>query len=222
MKKILVSAFSFYLIACGSFFLFESDDLFAATVQDQITVSQAVTAEISITSPANVTMSPSLGGITGGNSDGYAQWTITTSSFGGFTATLTASGTPSQNYVMLGNTGADYIDNYTPATYNVPDYAWAVTNAAEFGFTATTTTTTDVGQLFKTTAPGAGPCNVGSNVAADTCWINASTTAKQVMNRSTSAASGTALGIHFKVTLNNHNVVEDTYVATTTITATTQ
>lgn len=222
MKKILVSAFSLYLIFLGSFFLFESDDLFAATVQDQITVSQSVTAEISITSPANVTMSPSLGGITGGNSDGYAQWTVTTSANDGFTATLTASGTPSQNYVMLGNSYGDYIDNYTEAAYNVPDYTWSVTSAAEFGYTATTSTAADVAQAFKTTSPGSGPCNAGSNAAADTCWIAASTTARQVMNRSTSATSGTSLGIHFKVTLNNHNVVEDTYVATTTITATTQ
>ncbi len=221
MKKILISAFSLYLVFCGSFVLFESDDLFAAEDADQITVTQSVTADISISAPSDVTMSPSLGGVAGGDSHGYAQWTITTGSVGGFTATLTASGTPAQDYVMLGNTQGDWIDNYTSATYNVPDYTWAVTNAAEFGYTATTSTAANVAQAFKS-AGAADPCNVAGTAHEDQCWVAASTTARQVMNRSTSAGSGTQLGIHFRVTINNHSVTTDTYVATTTITATTQ
>ncbi len=168
------------------------------------------------------TSKPPLGGITGGTSNGYAQWTITTGASGGFTAALTATTTAAPfMYAMKGNVYGDWIDNYAGTT-TIPTYLWNVVNAAEFGFTATTTTAADVGQSFKTAGAGLGPCNTGSNVLADTCWIGASTTAKQVMNRSTSAVSGTSLGVHFRVQINNHAVLEDTYVATTTITATTQ
>lgn len=224
MKKILVSAFALYLVACGSFMLFESDDLYAfnTTVQDQITITQVVGGDISITSPANVTMSPELGGIAGGTSDGFGVWTIICSDNDGFTAGLTATstGTDASGYVMKGNYEGDWIENYTEGTYGVPDYAWSVSNAAEFGYTATTTTAADLAQAFKSN--GSSPCNTGSTMANDTCWIAASSTSRNLITRTSETLSGVSLSVHFRVQINGHVVTDDTYVATTTITATVQ
>lgn len=172
---------------------------------------------ISITSPSDCVLSPSLGGIAGGASNCFAVWTIVTDSPAGFTASLTATSTgmDGSGYVMKGNTQGDWIDNYTENSYNIPDYNWSVSNAAEFGYTATTTTAADLVSAFKNTASA---CN-GSTMTNDQCWISASSTARQLINRTSPAISGINLSIHFRVQINSHVVISDTYTATTTITA---
>ncbi len=174
---------------------------------------------ISISSPSDCVLSPSLGGIGGGISNCFAVWTITTDSPAGFTASLTATstGTDGSGYVMKGNSINDYIANYTESAYNVPDYDWLVTNAAEFGYTATTTTAADLVSAFKNTT---GVCN-GAAMTNDQCWIAASSTSRQIINRTSSAISGTNLSVHFRVQINSRApaVNQGTYVATTTITA---
>ncbi len=176
---------------------------------------------ISITSPSDCVLSPILGGIGGGISNCFAVWTVTTDSPSGFSATLSATttGTDGSGYVMKGNNINDYIANYTEGAYNVPDYTWAVTNAAEFGYTATTTTAADLAQAFLN--GGGSPCNTGSTMTNDQCWISASSTSRQLINRTSPAISGTSLSVHFRVQINNRTpiVTQGTYVATTTVTA---
>ncbi len=176
---------------------------------------------ISISSPSDCVLSPSLGGIGGGISNCFAVWTITTDSPAGFTASLTATstGTDGSGYVMKGNSINDYIANYTESAYNVPDYDWGggsgFSSAAEFGYTATTTTAVDLAAAFKNSA---GACN-GAAMTNDQCWISASSTSRQLINRTSPAIGGTSLSVHFRVQINNHAVLQDTYVATTTVTA---
>lgn len=222
MKQILASALTISLLALSGYMYFEPAGLSAAVAGDQIQITQVVTGEITISHPSDCAMDSSLGGVTGGTANCYAEWTITTTDSSGFNVALvaTSSGDGPTDYVMAGNTQGDWIDNYTEGTYGVPDFTWAVSNAAEFGYTATTTTAADLPTTFKTTA-GSAPCNAGSTVTDAACWITASSTARTVMNRSSEATSGTKLYINFRVQINNHNVVEDTYTATTTLTATT-
>ncbi len=176
---------------------------------------------ISISSPSDCVLSPNLGGVGGGISNCFAVWTITTDSPSGFTASLTATttGTDGSGYVMKGNSINDYIANYTEGAYNVPDYEWSVTNAAEFGYTATTTDSGDLAQAFLNN--GGNPCNTGSTMTNDTCWIAASSTSRQLINRASPALSGANLSVHFRVQINNRApaVTQGTYVATTTVTA---
>ncbi len=176
---------------------------------------------ISISAPSDCILSPSLGGIAGGTSNCFAVWTITSDNPAGFTASLTASttGTDGSGYVMKGNSQGDWIGNYTEDTYNIPDYDWGggsgFLSAAEFGYTATTTTATDLAAAFKNSA---GACN-GAVMTNDQCWISASSTSRQLINRTSSAIDGISLSVHFRVQINNHAVLQDTYVATTTVTA---
>lgn len=217
MKNIFISTLILILFMFSGYTFLEPQEIFA--LEDQITVTQSVTAEITITSPANVTMSPSIVGITGNPdspSAGYAQWTIATSNNTGFTATFKASSTD-----MVGDTQGDSIQAYTEAVNGVPDYTWSVaTNAAEFGYNATTTTAADLDVSFKSAA-GSSPCNAGSVMTNDQCWLSASTSPETLINRTSETTSGgVILGIKFQVEIDNHFVSEDTYTATTTVTAT--
>ncbi len=188
-------------------------------MEDQFTVSQTITDEISFTTPAtNVTMSPSLSGLTGGTSNGGTQVVVTTNNSSGYSMTLTASGTPA----MQGNTQGGSIPDYTPGTANVPDYTFAVAaNRAEFGYTIEASTTLDLDPKFLD--DGASNCNTGSSDTADSCWLNASTTAVTVVNRnSETTGSGSTTTLKFRITINSNpvpSIAEDIYTATSTLTA---
>lgn len=167
---------------------------------------------IAMTAASDVAMSPDLGGVTGGTSNGSTVVTVTTDSGAGYTLSLKASSSPA----MQGNTHGGTIADYTPAGAN-PDYTFSVpATTAEFGFSPEGT---DIAQRYKN-----GPfstCNTGSADAVDRCW-DALTTSDRTISSRTSAntPSGTATTIKFRLTLGSSNItVADTYTATTTLTA---
>jgi hypothetical protein len=195
---------------------------YGSTTTSQFTISQTVGTEISFATPAsNVTMSPALGGVTGGTSNGSTQVVVRTNSTGGYTMTLQAS----SSLGMIGNASStNYIPAYTPATAGVPDYNFtAPANTARFGYSVKATTTSDVAQLFLDNGTA---CNTGTGSTADKCWLNASTTPVTIINRtSPTPANGATTTINFRVQIQANPspaIPNDTYVATTTLTATTQ
>lgn len=191
----------------------------AGPYEDQITITQSVTAEISITSPSNVSMSPAIPGMTGSGgapSTGQAEWTVITNNNTGFSMTLIASSSPA----MQGNSQGDSFADYTPATANVPDYSWSIAaSAAEFGYSVEPATAADTAQIF---LDNGSACNTGTGQVANKCWLNASTTAVTIINRtSETSSSGQAEVIKFQVEQGASAFkVEDTYTATTTVTVT--
>lgn len=190
-----------------------------SAIEDQFTVTQIVTSEISFLTPAtDITMSPQLAGITGGTSNGSTQVVVHTNNSTGYTMTLTASSSSG----MIGNSEGGNIPAYTPASAGVPDRLFSVaTNKAEFGYTVEASTTADLDQSF---LDDGSNCNTGSADVADQCWLNSSTVAETIVNRtSETLASGATTTIKFRVTINSNpvpSIPEDTYVSTTTLTAT--
>ncbi len=188
-------------------------------IEDQFTVNQTVTSEISFaTNAADVTMTPSLGGITGGTSNGTTTVIVKTNDSSGYTMTIKASTSPA----MQGNTQGSSIADYTPASASIPDFTYSVPSGQEFGYTVSASTTADLAQKF---LDNGTTCNTGS---ADTgtsasCWYNLSTVATSTILRTTATpASGSTSSIAFKLTINSGGfVVEDTYTATATLTAVT-
>ena len=164
---------------------------------------------ISITSPSDVTMSPAIGGVTGGTGDGSAVWTVITDSPAGYSLTIKASSSPALRF------GSYNFADYTPAGAN-PDYSWSITSTdSEFGFTPEGN---DIVQKYK---DNGSACNTGSGGTADKCWDALSTSAKTIA-QSTSAnhPSGTASTVKFRAESgSSHIQVNGTYTATTTITA---
>lgn len=192
--------------------------------EDQFTISQNVTAEVSFATPASdITMSPAIGGLTGGTANGGTQVVVLTNNDTGYTMTITASSS-------LGMIGVASSTNYIPALVAagaVPLYDFNTStigaNKAYFGYTVEASTTADVAQAFKNNGSA---CNIGANNGSDHCWLNASTTAFTVISRNYyTPASGATTTLKFKVVVNANPspmIPDDTYVATTTLTATLQ
>ncbi len=206
------------LIGAVSFVVLEPTIGFA--IEDQFTVTQVVTSEISFLVQANdITMSPQLAGVTGGTSYGTTSVRVLTNDSAGYNMTLTAS----SSLGMIGDSQGGTIPSYTPAATGVPDFSFSVpANRAEFGYTVEASTTADLDPSFK---DDGAACNTGSGDTVGHCWLNASTTAETIINRSSETpGSGATTTLVFKVVINSSPVPaipEDTYVATTTLTAVT-
>jgi hypothetical protein len=123
-------------------------------VTDDVVVNQTVTSGISITSPADITMTALS--TSQNTAVGSATWTVTTNNYLGYSLTLFASTAPA----MARSGGGGNIADYTPAVAETPE-TWSVSSAAEFGFSArgtnvnTSTYGTDTDCIAGTDVPSA-------------------------------------------------------------------
>lgn len=172
---------------------------------------QMVSTLLSMTAAADVTMSPTLGGIIGGTSNGSTATTVTTDNPAGYELYIKASSSPA----MQGNSQGDTIANYTSG--GAPDFDFSVAASdAEFGFTPEGSDT-----AAEYLDNGTNTCNTGATQTTDKCWAPVTTT-NELIARRTSAnnPSGTATTIKFRLTIGASAFkIEDTYTATTTLTA---
>jgi len=216
-NKTISITLAIYLLGAVVYGAFEAQIIDAASVQDQVVINLTVTSEITITSPSDVTMSPSIPGLTGGAATGTATWTVITNDSSGYSVTHIASST-----TLDGDTQGDAFAAYTEGTAGVPDFTWSVAaGAKEFGYTVNSyTDSSSIAALFK---DNGSACNTGSSVTYNRCYIHASTTAETIYNRSTeTTSSGTSFTIDYKAESGSSAfITEDTYTATTTVTATT-
>ncbi|HTK33485.1 MAG TPA: hypothetical protein VL335_02995 [Candidatus Paceibacterota bacterium] len=228
MRILSQTVLSFFVLTF-IFTAFEPTITRGAVTTSQFTISQIITTEISFATPAtNVVLSPTLGGLTGGTSNGQTQVVVTTGNSTGYSMTLTAS----SSLGMIGNaSSSNYIPAYVPTGTTSPNYNFTVpSNRAYFGYTVAASSTSDAAPFFKNNT---SICNVPtgtsnpSNTAVSSlnCWINASTSPVTIVNRTLqTAASGATTTLFFQVKINSNPspvIPNDTYVATSTLTATT-
>jgi hypothetical protein len=210
------------LILAVVFITIEPAVSLGATATSQFTISQTVTAEIAFaTTASNVIMSPTLGGITGGTSNGATSVAVKTNNLTGYNMTIMASTSSGMQGVA---SSTNFIPAYISTVPGVPDYTFSSeTNSAGFGYAVNATTSTDVAQLFR--SAGSTPCNTGAVTSSSACWLAATTTAVTIINRSTPTPStGATTTLSFRVVIGANPspvIPNDTYVATTTLTATT-
>lgn len=166
-------------------------------------------AYVAISAPADVTMSPSINGLTGGTSNGSAAWTTTTDAPGGYSLTVKVSTNPALQ------SGNDSFADYTPS--GAPDLTFSAAAAdSEFGFTPEGN---DIVQKYK---DNGSSCNTGSSDTADSCWYNFST-ADETIAQSTGGNSPTGTVTTLKMRSQSgtsHIQTNGTYTATVTATAT--
>jgi len=165
---------------------------------------------ISITSPSDLALS-SMGGVSGGSSEGTVTWTVTTDNIAGYTTTVQASTNPA--LTSGGNSFADYV----PAAAD-PDYTFAIASAdSEFGFSPEGS---HINARFK---DNGSICNSGSGDTSAKCWDGLSTTPKTIAGSTVANhPSGTATGVRFRAESGTtHIQPSGAYQATITITATT-
>ncbi|MEA2097669.1 MAG: hypothetical protein U9P70_01140 [Patescibacteria group bacterium] len=166
---------------------------------------------LAITSPTDVTMSPDIGGVSGGTGNGQAVWTVITDSSGGYSLDIKADSAPAMQ------SGANSFADYTLATLGTPDYTWLVASAdSEFGFTPEGN---DIVSKFKD--DGVNTCNTGSNDTPNQCWSNFSTSYENIAGSfDPNHPDGTATTVKFRAESgSSHLQVEGSYQATITVTA---
>ena len=164
---------------------------------------------LSITQPANVIMSPSLGGLTGGTSNGNTSFIVTTDDPAGYTATIQASSSPALTM------GSDSFQDYAPSVGGTPDFTF--TNAATASSFAFSPEGADIAQTYKDNGT---TCNTGSSDTVNACWDGLSTSPKSFLSRtSNNSPSGTTITLKFRAASGaSHVQTAGTYIATSTIT----
>ncbi len=193
----------------------------SASATSQFTETLTVTSEISFLTPgSNIVMLPNIPGLTGGTANGQTQVRVLTNNATGYTMTMTAS----SSLGMIGNTQGGNIPAYVQAG-GVPDFTFVdatAGTAGKFGFTVEASTTADLVAAFKDNGSACGGAGVADVV--DKCWSGVTTTPITIVNRSTfTPSSGATTTIKFRASVGsnpNPIIPEDTYTATTTLTAT--
>jgi hypothetical protein len=168
---------------------------------------QVSEAFLTLSPATDVTMSPALGGVAGGTSNGSTSVVVTTDAPAGYQLFVRAANTPAlQN-------GSESIADYTPAGV-VPDATFTTASTDEhFGFSVEGT---DAAADFTINA---GVCGSGSNVAGS-CWDGLSTIDRLVAEGGSNYPVGATTTLNFRVGIGSAtSVVPGTYVATTTVTA---
>jgi hypothetical protein len=222
LRDAIVATLVVSLVGYASYLLLEPIASFGQSVQDQFVVSQLIGSEISfLTTAADVTLS-TIGGITGGTSEGQTNVRVYTNDAAGFTMTITASNSPA----MVGASQGGVIADYTPAAANVPDFTFASTTSgqqAEFGYSVSASTTGNLAQKFR---DNGSACNTGAldTSGKTSCWYNLSTTGTSTLvTTAPTEISGASSTLFFRVNVPPNPspaLPEDTYYATSTLTAT--
>lgn len=166
---------------------------------------------LAISSPADVTMSPVIGGVTGGTGNGLAVWNVKTDSPAGYQVSAKASTSPALKF------GSYVFADYTEASAGIPDYNWSVATAdSEFGYTVEGS-----GAVLKFLDNGSSACNTGSSNTTDRCWYKFATSDFGIVNSSLpNHPLGTDTTIKFKAQSGSgHLQAEGSYEATITVTA---
>jgi hypothetical protein len=224
LRDSLVSAVLIVAILMASFVLIEPV-VSRGQASDTFTIEQTITGEISfLTFAQDVTMNGSIAGLTGGTATGSAFVKVRTNDDDGYNMTIRFPFSTTTG--MDGETTNAYINNYTPSTPGTPDFNWANNSAgqaSEFGYTVKSSSTADVATRFRNN--GSVCNNASGGDVATKCWMNPSTTAIQVINRTTGGAApqGATTTFMFKVyvpSAANPSLQTDTYNATATLTAT--
>jgi len=159
---------------------------------------------------ADVTMSPNIGGITGGTANGSTTVAVTTDSAAGYTLTIFASGSPAMQ------SGVNTIADYTPSGA-APDYTFTTgATDSHFGYSPYGP---DTVQRFLD--DGASLCNTGSSNGTATCWDGLSTSDATIASAgSANHPNGATTTIYFRLGIGGSvGQPEGVYVATTTLTA---
>ncbi len=226
-QSLVASTLAIAIVAV-SFFIIEPQMGQAAT-SGPFTIKTTITDEISFTANAtNVTATGSINGITGGTANGSTSVTVRTNSNTGYSMTIAFASNSTDNAMKGDVSGSTAIHDYPAVSSTTPTFLFSTASTSSvFGYTVSADAgATDLAQAF---LDDGADCNIpigsGGAYTADRCWMEPMTSAFEIIDRGTAAASGATSTIHFRVhvpNLPNPSLVADTYTATATLTAVNQ
>ena len=169
---------------------------------------QTVSAFLSLSGAADITMSPSIDGDTGGTANGSTTVTAITDSPAGYQLSIKSSANPSMQ------SGANTIADYSTAGVD-PDFTFTTgAGDAHLGFSPEGS---DIPDRFK---DNGASCNTGSGDTTLSCWDGLSTTNATIASASSSnSPTGATTTVQFRIGIGaSASQAAGTYVATTTLT----
>lgn len=172
-------------------------------------MDSAAASTLTISSPANVTLSPSIPETGGGTAEGSAIWTVTTNNADGYTLAIAAGASPALAY------GSATFADYDPAGA-VPDFTFAVgTTESVFAFSPSGS------HLATRYKDNGATCGTGSSDTSDACWDGFSTSNVTIAQSASATPSGTATTVNLRAAAGTGKTQTDgDYSATITVTAT--
>lgn len=208
IKKLLILPALCFLIVSVLFSYLEAESIFAATAADSAVVTLGVITEVSITSPADTSMSTNIG-VTSNSAIATTTWNVKTNNSAGYSLTLAASTNPAMQ------SGGNRIEDYSTTTATS---LWSVASGqAKFGFSVYGT---DVSTATWGTA--GTQCGATSTPSTTLKYSGFYTTATTTATRSsTTTFAGIDTTVCYAVQQNNYYIPSGTYTATITATATT-
>ena len=170
---------------------------------------QMQSAFISMTVPSDVTLLPSIGGLTGGVATGSTAVTIVTDSGSGYELTIAAEAAPAMQK------GVDTIADYVALSAPLPDYAFTTgASEAHFGFSPEGV---DIVDRFRDNGVA---CGVGSGDTTAACWLGLATSDIVIAQGLANQPSGVETVLRFQVGVGSLvGLTPGEYIATTTLTA---
>jgi len=210
-KKILIiSVIGLFFVQALYMFAFEPTILSAADDSDDVIISLTVNSGIAISSPADVTMSPTMG-ITSDTSIGSAIWNVKTNNVTGYHLAVRADTDPA-----LQSTTDSFTD-YTPASSGIPE-TWSVDSSTyQFGYST-------YGDDVASATWGTGTsCGTYSTIPTNNLkYLDFTTSDNTIANSSSvTTTSGTDTTVCFATEQNGVFAPSGDYTATITATATT-
>jgi hypothetical protein len=168
---------------------------------------------LALSAPSDVTMSPTIPGVSGGVGNGSVFWTVTTDNLAGYSFYVRSGTSPA---LVKSDDSNTFFDDYTAGVN--PDYAWQVDSTkAEFGFTP------EGGDIIQKFRDNGAQCNIGTFDTPDACWYNfVSSNPGELIAQSTSSnhPSGVATTVKVEAQSNSSHLQEaGAYQATITVTA---
>ena len=203
----------------AAFFVAEPAISHGQSVDDRtFTISQTIVDETSfLVPPANVTMSGSINGVTGGQATGTSQFSVISNNTAGYYVEITFEDTPA----MIGDvSGSEAIRNYDGMIGGTtPSFNLTASTAAQFAYTIMSDNAADTGPLFLHN--GSDTCGGGNTTqTANTCWAAPSTSGVVIVDRGTAAITGATSTLTFNVTVPSGATpvpTAETYTATATL-----
>ena len=163
---------------------------------------------LSLAGTDSVMLTPSLPGLTGGQSNGSTSAIVTTDNSAGYQLSIAAAIDPA----LQDGTGNSIAD-YTPAGF--ADFIFTIASgAAEFGYSVGGDDVVSGFQHNGTT------CGIGMMITAANCWTGLTTVPTVVAQGSANQPIGATTTIRFRVEIDSEaSVPAGVYIATTTVTA---
>lgn len=196
-------------------FIFMEPVISRANVSDIFVVTQVITPEISFIAPAaDITLTPSIPGLTGGTGNGSTNVSVTTNNTTGYNMTILFSSPVAMSRVGGGGNINNYLSTITADRTFVPQ------GHAQFAYSVHSVS--DGADIHSTFLDNGTICGSGTSGVSE-CWLSPNTVAQTIVNRTSyTPPAGATTTIQFRVHVPaspTFVVPSGNYTATATLTA---